>query len=52
MSSKDLIEMATKSGYSVGRNTSGKYRYGKGGVEREFVGKWSEFCRFMKALCK
>jgi hypothetical protein len=56
MSAKDLIEMANKSGYSVGRNHSNSYRYGatENGkhVEREFVGKWTEFCKFMKSLCK
>ena len=56
MSAKELIEMASKSGYSVGRNKPNLYRYGstENGqhVEREFCGKWNEFCRFMSGLCK
>lgn len=56
MSAKDLIEMATKSGYSVGRNHSKSYRYGATvngkHVETEFTGSWSEFVKFMKGLCK
>lgn len=55
MSAKDLIKMATSKGYSVGRNHSNSYRYGatENGkhVEREFVGKWSDFCKFMKGIC-
>jgi hypothetical protein len=56
MNAKDLIKMATEAGYSVGRNHSNSYRYGRtengSHVEREFSGKWSEFCRFMKGVCK
>jgi hypothetical protein len=56
MSAKDLIKMATEAGYSVGRNHSNSYRYGttESGkhVEREFSGKWNDFCKFMKGLCK
>lgn len=56
MSAKDLIQMATKNGYSVGRNHSKSYRYGstENGqhIEHEFCGTWAEFCRFMKGLCK
>jgi hypothetical protein len=56
MSAKDLIKMATVAGYSVGRNHSNSYRFGstENGkhVEREFSGKWNDFCKFMKGLCK
>lgn len=55
MSAKDLIQMASKNGYSVGRNHSKSYRYGHTvddkHVEREFNGTWAEFCKFMKSLC-
>jgi hypothetical protein len=48
--------MATQAGYSVGRNHSNSYRYGttqnSQHVEREFVGKWADFCKFMRGLCK
>jgi hypothetical protein len=56
MSAKELIEMANKAGYAVGRNRAGEYRYAtnEGGqhVERQFVGKWADFCKFMEGLCK
>ena len=56
MSAAQLIEITSKAGYSVGRNKPGTYRYGTTvngqHVEREFVGGWAAFCKFMKALCK
>lgn len=54
MSARELINLASKNGYSVGRTRSNLYRYGthESGryVEREFTGSWSEFCKFMKGL--
>lgn len=56
MTARQLIDMASKNGYSVGRNHPNSYRYGttENGqhVERQFVGKWNEFCKFMARLCK
>jgi hypothetical protein len=56
MSAKQLIQMASQAGYAVGRNSPGSYRYGRvengQQVEREFVGGWAAFCKFMAGLCK
>ena len=55
MSAKELIELAAKHGYAVGRNKPGIYRYAKtengAHIERDFYGTWAEFCAFFKKLC-
>lgn len=54
MNAKQLIEVAAKNGYAVGRNRSGEYRYAKNvnGVHTEYVftGGWHQFVRFMNSL--
>lgn len=55
MAAKDLIKLAERKGYSVGRNGKNRYYYSwvsKVGRnhEREFNGTFQQFAKFVKEL--
>ena len=55
MTAKELIKIAERKGYSIGRDGKNKYYYSWASKmgrshEREFLGTFQEFVRFVKGL--